>query len=41
LEDAFTMLVHDEAFRFVAAPGEDAPGGDARSDRKVASGVAG
>lgn len=49
LEDAFTLLIRDEAFRYVAVPGTDAspqvdtirPAPESRSGRKVASSVAG
>ena len=49
LEDAYTMLKHDEPFRFVAVPASQAqdpkgalrPVGESRGRRKSASSVAG
>lgn len=41
LEDAYTMLRKDEAFRYVAVPVGDTPAGESRSGRKAASSVAG
>ncbi len=41
LEDAFTMLRRDEAFRYVEPPAASLPASTPSSDRKVASSVAG
>ena len=41
LEDAFTMLKRDEAFRYVEPPAASLPAPTSSSDRKVASSVAG
>ena len=41
LEDAFTMLRRDEAFRYVEPPAASLPASAPSSDRKVASSVAG
>jgi transposase len=41
LEDGWTMLKRDEAFRYVAPPVVEAPASESRCNRKVASGVAG
>jgi transposase len=41
LEDAFTMLKRDEAFRYVEPPAVSLPASAPSSDRKVASSVAG
>lgn len=41
LEDAWTMLKKDEAFRFVSVPGDDTDHGTSRCGREAASSVAG